>query len=176
MTFIEDFFTDLARAIPNLPGAACRGRHHLFDPPGDGISGDHPDEVARRQTAVDICNGCPALTPCALWLASLPRRQRPAGVVAGRIIAEPTPPKLRPPATPKPPRATKADRAANWLAAHMAAVGGSDTSAAINAAAAAAGHHRATVHQAAQRLGVTITRTSRNTTWTLQAEPEGAIA
>ncbi|HPY26393.1 MAG TPA: hypothetical protein PLK19_18990 [Mycobacterium sp.] len=53
----------LAVGAPALPGARCRGRAHLFDEPEQH---------------------CPALTACAAWLASLPARHRPAGVVAGR--------------------------------------------------------------------------------------------
>jgi WhiB family redox-sensing transcriptional regulator len=74
---------------PALPGARCRGRGHLFDPPGPG---EHPDAVqARHHQAVQLCNGCPSLTRCADWLDTLPPRQRPRGVIAGRIATMSTP-------------------------------------------------------------------------------------
>jgi hypothetical protein len=71
-------------AAPALPGAKCRGRHSLYDP---AALGEPPDTVAERRhaLAVELCSYCPALTRCQEWLASLPPRRRPLGVVAGIV-------------------------------------------------------------------------------------------
>lgn len=72
-------------AAPALPGARCRGRHHLFD---DAHPNEDPETVAqRRQQALALCRGCPALASCSAWVDGLPPRQRPPGVVAGRLNA-----------------------------------------------------------------------------------------
>lgn len=177
MTPLEQLLAELAAGIPDLPGAACRGRHQLFDPPGEGVLRDEPAEVARRQAAITICNRCPVLDACAVWVASLPRRQRPVGVIAGCVITELQPSQRPRPTTavpPKPRAQTKADLATTWLANHLAEHGGTDTSASITKAGAAAGHHRATLHTAGRRLGVEITKTSTRqyapTTWRLPKE------
>lgn len=70
-------------AAPALPGARCRGRHHLFD----DAARDEPAEVVeqRHHQALGLCRGCPALASCQLWFDGLPPRQRPPGVVAGRL-------------------------------------------------------------------------------------------
>jgi hypothetical protein len=36
-----------------------------------------------------LCQRCPSLDRCAEWLDSLPPRQRPPGVTAGRVRAAP---------------------------------------------------------------------------------------
>lgn len=68
---------------PRLDGAACVGRASLFDeaqPNEDGAA------AAQRQLqALALCRGCPVLDACREWVASLPPRQRPPGVVAGRV-------------------------------------------------------------------------------------------
>lgn len=79
---------------PSLPGAQCRGRSHLFDPP-------HPDEPvataeARQVQALSLCVRCPALTRCDTWLNSLTPADRPPGVVAGQVITTPTVRKTQP--------------------------------------------------------------------------------
>ena len=71
------------QGIPALPGAACIGRHTLFDE-------QHPEESTgeartRYAAAVAVCTGCPALDPCAAWFDSLRPRDRPTGVIAGRV-------------------------------------------------------------------------------------------
>lgn len=86
MTNFSDLLTALAGA-PSLPGARCRGRHHLFDP-------GHPDEEPattdrRHAQALGLCHRCPALTRCSEWLDSLHDRDRPPGVVAAQVVAEP---------------------------------------------------------------------------------------
>lgn len=67
--------------IPALPGARCRGRHHLFDarPPDD------PEADNAQAHALALCARCPALTRCAEWFDALSPRQRPPGVVAGQV-------------------------------------------------------------------------------------------
>jgi len=74
-----------AAGVPVLPGARCRGRHHLFDP----AAADEPEPVteARHHQAVRICQSCPALTACGSWVDSLPASKRPPGVIAGRKIS-----------------------------------------------------------------------------------------
>lgn len=59
-----------------MPGAACKGRHNLFD-------GETPADRIRAEA---ICrDACPALGRCRRWVASLPGYRRPSGVVAGRF-------------------------------------------------------------------------------------------
>ncbi len=69
-------------AAPPLPGAVCRGRWRLFDEPPPEL--DPRRAASRRQAALRLCRQCPALTRCQQWVASLPRCQRPSGVVAGQ--------------------------------------------------------------------------------------------
>jgi len=64
------------QSAPNLSGALCKGRWDLFDETTD------PELIER---ATHICASCPAATACAEWLDSLPKSQRPCGVVAGRL-------------------------------------------------------------------------------------------
>jgi hypothetical protein len=70
-------------AAPALPGAKCRGRHHLFDPAG--LSEDPNTVAARHALALSLCEHCPALARCEAWLESLPPRRRPHGVIAGTV-------------------------------------------------------------------------------------------
>ncbi|OWL97005.1 hypothetical protein B7435_26835 [Mycolicibacterium peregrinum] len=70
-------------AAPALPGARCRGRHHLFDEAGKH---EAPETAAQRHAqAVGLCTHCTALTSCQQWFDALPRSKRPPGVVAGKI-------------------------------------------------------------------------------------------
>jgi len=82
-----DVLAELA-AAPNLTAAACAGQWDLYDRT-DQATATGPagaEEVAQaRAEALRICAGCPELDPCGNWLDSLPPRQRPLGVVAGRI-------------------------------------------------------------------------------------------
>jgi hypothetical protein len=75
---VIDLFAAL-RGFPALPGAACRGKHHLFDE----VIG--PDRDRIQAEALRICAACEELLPCRRWLMSLPRRERPYGVVAGQV-------------------------------------------------------------------------------------------
>jgi WhiB family redox-sensing transcriptional regulator len=68
----------ILRGVPRLPGAACR------DQPGVFGSDDEDDQAV----AVAICQSCSALPACAAWVDSLPRSQRPNGVVAGQSTTE----------------------------------------------------------------------------------------
>lgn len=82
MTNIDGWLGALLGA-PSLPQARCRGRSHLFDPPADK---EHPETVSQRHAqALSLCHGCEALPRCETWLLGLPMRQRPFGVVAGRV-------------------------------------------------------------------------------------------
>lgn len=83
MSGLETLLASLA-GVPTLPGARCRGRHHLFD---DGRQGEDIDVVnTRHSQALQLCAGCPALERCADWLETLSPSQRPLGVVAGRVF------------------------------------------------------------------------------------------
>lgn len=83
---LADLLLSLAGS-PALPGARCRGKYDLFDEA-------QPDEAAhvveqRHRQAAGLCQRCPSLDRCAEWLDSLPPRQRPPGVTAGRVRAAP---------------------------------------------------------------------------------------
>jgi len=80
---------------PLLPGARCRGRHHLFDEPA---SSELPESVDARQfQAVGLClSSCEALGACREWFDSLPPSQKPPGVVAGFVNNPPKKQKWRP--------------------------------------------------------------------------------
>ena len=69
--------------IPALPGARCRGRHHLFDEPRPGE--DEHAAQERHAQALGLCARCPAAERCREWFESLPPRNRPRGVVAGTV-------------------------------------------------------------------------------------------
>lgn len=85
----EQSLFDTVGLAPSLPGAACRGRHHLFDPPDADV--DPEDAQCAEQTALKLCSWCPALARCSDWLDSLPPAKRPRGVVAGQINRPPRP-------------------------------------------------------------------------------------
>jgi hypothetical protein len=81
---VNDAWLDLmsaAGSTPYLDGAVCRGRHSVFD------VNEHADPD-RIEYAVHQCRGCPALTAGAAWVASLPPKQRPSGVVAGVLYGD----------------------------------------------------------------------------------------
>jgi WhiB family redox-sensing transcriptional regulator len=82
MTSLDTLVAALAGA-PALPGARCRGRHHLFDA---AAAGENPDTVnARHGQALGLCSRCPALASCADWFDRLAPPKRPPGVVAGQV-------------------------------------------------------------------------------------------
>jgi WhiB family redox-sensing transcriptional regulator len=77
-------------ASPVLPGARCRGRHHLFDEAGER---EAPETAAQRhQQALGLCRLCPARAACETWCDSLTPAARPPGVIAGRIEPRPARP------------------------------------------------------------------------------------
>ena len=80
---IAELLDELARTIPNLHGAACRGHPELFD-------ADRHDHQAIT-AAKAVCASCPVLGPCRAWLADQPVTLRPCGVVAGRYLGAPPP-------------------------------------------------------------------------------------
>ena len=161
---ISDLLADLARDVPPLPGAACRGRSDLFD-----ISdGRHRQAVEQAQA---ICRDeCPVLRRCEEWLASLPKHRLPTGVVAGKFVK---PPWLRPLPQRKPKPPTKRDRAAHWLASYLAA--GPVLSTQVRADAAAAGIDIHNLARARRHLGVQLERTTGarggQRWWTLPHNP-----
>ena len=71
-----------AAAAPQMSGAACKGRSGLFDwhPLSD------PHREADLETALQLCAGCPVLSECRQWVASLEWWQRLTGVVAGALV------------------------------------------------------------------------------------------
>lgn len=80
---LHELLSSLA-GTPTFPSARCRGKHHLFDP----ADANEPAEVVeqRHAQAIGLCpNGCLALARCESWWCSLPRQQRPGGVVAGKV-------------------------------------------------------------------------------------------
>ena len=90
---------DAIGAAPVLPGARCRGRHHLFD---EAQPGENPDTVAARHNqALGHCSHCPSLTRCQTWFLGLKPSKRPPGVVAGQIIQGPEELERRPPGRPR---------------------------------------------------------------------------
>lgn len=74
---------DALAVAPALPGAKCRGRHHLFDEPERDADPD--DAEYQQQAALRLCSHCPSLVRCAEWVDSLPPSKRPPGVVGGRV-------------------------------------------------------------------------------------------
>lgn len=76
-------FDALGMAVA-LPGARCRGRHQLFDEAQPGEDVDNAND--RHSRALVLCAECPALAKCADWVDGLPKRDRPTGVVGGRVI------------------------------------------------------------------------------------------
>ncbi len=80
----HDLFAVIGLA-PALPGARCRGKHHLFDAPSELEREPSEITAARHAQAIQLCRGCTALASCSTWFDSLPRSKRPHGVVAGRV-------------------------------------------------------------------------------------------
>jgi hypothetical protein len=82
MSALEELLSSLA-GTPTFPGCRCRGKHHLFD---EAAKHEPADVVeARHAQALALCAHCPALQRCSDWVDSLPPRQRPLGVVAGKV-------------------------------------------------------------------------------------------
>ncbi|UYP19769.1 WhiB family transcriptional regulator [Rhodococcus sp. Z13] len=74
-----------------LAGAACVGRHELFDAELDGVHETPAERTARHAAAVAICTSCPVLTACrvvadeagrhahGVWAATVRNTSRPTG-------------------------------------------------------------------------------------------------
>lgn len=70
-----------ALSVPRLDGALCIGETYLAD----------VEIRSSRETidaAIDVCLSCPAMQRCAAWVESLPADQKPAGVVASRLVVD----------------------------------------------------------------------------------------
>jgi Transcription factor WhiB len=61
---------------PNLERGLCVWNWHLFD---------ETDDPAAVDQAIGLCRQCPVLAQCAEYVASLPARKRPVGVIAGEV-------------------------------------------------------------------------------------------
>ncbi|SBS75599.1 conserved hypothetical protein [uncultured Mycobacterium sp.] len=162
---------DAIAAVPRLDGAACRGSvDHDIDHDCDGEPPEAREERLHR--AVAVCHGCPALTACRTWLDGLSARQRPTGVVAGRVVERPgaNPVNLaeRPAYRPTVARQTRA-----WLAKHLSEHGPTAPRDVL-AAAEAAGLQTRSVRLAAGVLGVTRPG-GRSMRWELprHVQPDG---
>jgi hypothetical protein len=82
MSQLDDLL-EAVGAAPALPGAKCRGMHHLFDA---AQSGEDPAVVDQRHTqAQSLCATCGSLSRCRDWVDGLKPSKRPAGVVAGLV-------------------------------------------------------------------------------------------
>ena len=87
---LADLLIRVLQPTVPLPGAACRGKAHLFDP-------DAPAELHAQ--AVEICAGCPIAAQCADWVASQ-ARNTVSGVLGGNLYRGPYPRSARRKATP----------------------------------------------------------------------------
>ncbi|WP_051288853.1 WhiB family transcriptional regulator [Mycobacterium sp. URHD0025] len=161
---IAELLRDLARAVPHLPGAACRGQQAVMD------VADGRDRAAIA-AAQQVCAGCPVLPECQAWIGSVPRARQPSGVVAGRFLAPPRVKRLRD-HPPRPP--TKADRATRWLADYFQRHG-PVISTQVRADAQRAGFDISTLATARHRLGVEVERITGQhggqRLWTLPNSP-----
>lgn len=74
---------------PNLSGAACIGRHALFDEQAHE-DGETAEAAARRhQDAAALCRRCPVRAACrTAWVDTPGVRHRPNGVVGGHTSAQ----------------------------------------------------------------------------------------
>ena len=78
---VADLFGTIELA-PNLRGAACRGRHDVFD------NAALADPVSQRE-ALDLCRQCPARRQCHQWAQSLTGSDRTnMGCVGGVCYVE----------------------------------------------------------------------------------------
>jgi hypothetical protein len=71
---VADLLAALARGVPSMPEAACKGREAEYD-------AARTDRYA-VPAALQICASCPVLSRCADWASTLPRSQR-IGVLGG---------------------------------------------------------------------------------------------
>ncbi len=69
---------------PWLSGAACIGRHEMFDPvPGHGGHQHQRQERIRRVQAARLCAGCPAIRRCTT-VTVFSEKKEPAASDGGR--------------------------------------------------------------------------------------------
>lgn len=59
-----DLLKEILAGVPRLTGAACVGRHELFDPVPDKGHRYRLREQIRRAEAARLCAGCPAIRHC----------------------------------------------------------------------------------------------------------------
>ncbi|UGU08153.1 hypothetical protein LTQ56_05625 [Mycobacterium intracellulare subsp. intracellulare] len=141
----EDIAGALA-GVPLLEGARCKGRPERFDL-------DVRSDRESIDWATYTCGACPALRKCRRWVDRLDTRQRPSGVVAGRLldpaayqtatavmVAE-----LKPPAPKAPPRPRGPRRPARRLLVAAEAAGAAGLT--VREAAAALYGSGATLNQ-----------------------------
>jgi hypothetical protein len=87
MIALSELLADLARGLPNLPGARCKGRTGLYDMAA-GCRPQHPADVQyARNAAARLCATYPALESCRAWHDALP----PAERAGSRFVAPPRP-------------------------------------------------------------------------------------
>ncbi|SBS77292.1 hypothetical protein MHPYR_410002 [uncultured Mycobacterium sp.] len=167
---MASWLTAIATA-PKLIDAGCRGSTD-FDVDHD-CDGEPPEaREDRLRRAVAACNACPALDACTAWFDGLSPRQRPTGVVAGRVVERPgaSPITLAERAT----RPRIASQTQAWLAKYLSEHGPTGPKDVL-AAAEAAGLQRRSVRLAAGVLGVTRPG-GRSMRWDLPrpVQPDGA--
>lgn len=80
MTATWEGIASALAGLPDLRGAMCVGRWDLFDADQD----DADDRAWAIERAVEICQTCPVLAACIVYVDGLKPSQRPPGVVAGR--------------------------------------------------------------------------------------------
>lgn len=93
MSDLSGLLAELSVA-PNLPAARCAGRHELYDATVEGSTNGPAGAAqvaAARTEALRLCAGCPERIPCGQWLDSLRPKDRPLGVIAGRLITSRAP-------------------------------------------------------------------------------------
>jgi hypothetical protein len=103
---VTEFLAELGATV-NLPSAACRGRHELFD-------SRNPSDVASAQK---ICASCPALQACRQWVETSPRHLH-GYVVAGQAQRRVRPRERKP--SPVPPVSAMRQRVMEAIPAHEA--------------------------------------------------------
>ena len=68
--------------MPDFRDGACMDWRSSLHPRA-WVGNGSPEET---EAAMAACRTCPLLAACGAWLASLPARKRPAGIVAGRRL------------------------------------------------------------------------------------------
>ena len=75
----------VALSAPKLPHAACRGGT-MHDP--RELRERTEDLDYRHRAAIAVCESCPELGPCRVWLAGLAPQDRPSGTVTAGVVVE----------------------------------------------------------------------------------------